>query len=309
MIDKNKSKLFSVICVVLVSAMLMVGCADLLYEDLEAELISDLSAEEKFAYELIIAIVDGEEEQAKQMLADNNYDLNIAAPIIDGSIVLYTTPLHAACGMGYYELVQIMIEQGADVNFVTDRTNTSPLMATANNYNEKCVEVMKLLLAEGADANYYSEGEKNALYRVIAYVDIENTRTCEMIDLLEKAGVDIHQEYEEEGNILQIACNASMRSIGDDQLKIQAYLPIIKHLIEEKGFDVNMRKKDTGATPLVLVVLNDSCEPVVEYLLFHGADKSLKDNAGKTAYDYVKMNIEDGSVKYENPERLLELLK
>ncbi|MGI6361059.1 MAG: DUF2691 family protein [Bacillota bacterium] len=79
--------------------------------------------------------------------------------------------------------------------------------------------------------------------------------------------------------------------------------------IEDENIDVNVREKDTGATPLIVLSLDADCEPIVEYLLAQGADKGLKDYAGKTKYDYLVEGLEDGFVKYENPERLLEMLK
>jgi hypothetical protein len=40
------------------------------------------------------------------------------------------------------------------------------------------------------------------------------------------------------------------------------------------GFGVNVRDKNTGATSLISVIFYGYYESVVEYLLFHGADKS-----------------------------------
>lgn len=51
------------------------------------------------------------------------------------------------------------------------------------------------------------------------------------------------------------------------------------------GADINARTKD-GATPLMLAALSTKIN-LIKFLIAHGADATLKDNAGKTAYDYA----------------------
>lgn len=78
---------------------------------------------------------------------------------------------------------------------------------------------------------------------------------------------------------------------------------IIKKLINS-GADCNLTWKGTygSKSPLICAVVSESEETIdiIKLLMDNGADKSLKDNRGKTAYDYA---IEEGNLE------LAELLK
>ena len=74
-------------------------------------------------------------------------------------------------------------------------------------------------------------------------------------------------------------------------------LPVIKLLI---GRGANIDNADTmGETPLMLATLSDNKE-IVEFLVDSGADKTLKNKRGQTAYDIAKE---------ENNARLYSLLR
>ncbi|MGI6361057.1 MAG: ankyrin repeat domain-containing protein [Bacillota bacterium] len=308
MTRKNKIKIITIICVVIFGAFLVAGCST--YENFFMG-TPVMNKDERMARKIILAMQDDKEERAKELLQNNNSDLNVESFIFfdHRSIADYITPLQAACCFGDYEIVQMMVERGADVNLVLDWNSESPLMYAVMSDSLKYVEIIEFLLAKGADANYNNSVDQDALYNVIFTWD-NPTNVFKIIDLLEQAGVDIYKEYEDKeyedyGNILHMICWLE----GADNSKSQDRLEIIKFLVEEKGFDVNVQKRDTGATPLIVLSLDADCEPIVEYLLAQGADKGLKDHAGKTKYDYLVEGLEDGSVKYENPERLLEMLK
>jgi len=79
-------------------------------------------------------------DTVKQMLEDGA-DVNACAP---GSS---WTALHAAAGEGRANIVEVLLEHGADINRQSDRGNTPLHLAALWGRNE----VVKLLLASGAD--------------------------------------------------------------------------------------------------------------------------------------------------------------
>ena len=66
----------------------------------------------------------------------------------------------------------------------------------------------------------------------------------------------------------------------------QGNLELVKALVDQ-GADVNLQTKTNGGTALSAAADADSKE-VIEYLLQHGADKTIKDRSGKTPVTYAK---------------------
>ena len=65
-----------------------------------------------------------------------------------------------------------------------------------------------------------------------------------------------------------------------------------KNLIEENYFDVDS-KDSAGNTALIVATKNNETQ-IIQLLLQLGADKSIKDAEGKTAYDYaVELELVD----------------
>ncbi|MDA3838253.1 MAG: ankyrin repeat domain-containing protein [Candidatus Delongbacteria bacterium] len=85
---------------------------------------------------------------------------NFISASIDVNTMNYLgrSALHYASERGNIELVEILINNGADVN-LKDKNGVTPLMEAS----EKNVELVKSLLNAGADVNLYSNYRKNAL--------------------------------------------------------------------------------------------------------------------------------------------------
>lgn len=87
------------------------------------------------------------------VLLNNNMDPN---GTVDGSIPL----LHDACTMGYFKVVKLLLEKGADINYVT-HNYPSALLCTAEVVRDykngekknKYMSILDLLLKKGADVN------------------------------------------------------------------------------------------------------------------------------------------------------------
>jgi len=60
----------------------------------------------------------------------------------------------------------------------------------------------------------------------------------------------------------------------------------VKRLVEEEGYDVNMRSDDQGSTPLIQAAAKDSVE-IVKYLVSQGANINGRDNDDWTPLHYA----------------------
>ena len=77
------------------------------------------------------------------------------------------TPLCAACMAGNYEIVQLLAENGADVNYENSMGQTpllycfSRMTETNNVYENKniCIKIAEILLQFGADINHFHHGK------------------------------------------------------------------------------------------------------------------------------------------------------
>lgn len=74
-------------------------------------------------------------------------------------------PLHYATEAGYDDVVNLLLEYGANINLGTDDTGNTPLMVAVE---ESDSDMIKLLLTKGADPNIQdSEHYNTALHRVV----------------------------------------------------------------------------------------------------------------------------------------------
>jgi hypothetical protein len=122
---------------------------------------------------LLIAAADGSLSRVKSSLADG---ANVNAKRSNG-----TTALHSACSRGYFEIVQYLVENGADMNIRGGEDNDTPLIWAV--YNERN-NISKFLIDNGANINSRDKHGKSALN--YAY---------------ERGEMDIHNYLKERGAI------------------------------------------------------------------------------------------------------------
>jgi ankyrin repeat protein len=175
------------------------------------------------------------------------------------------TPLIAAIFANNYDIVELLINKGANVNddIQYDLTRSiTPLLAavnTSNNEKEKGEEnyrvscdIVQLLIDRGAKVSQFNKDGANPIEIAIHGSNIE------IIDLLFNAGVKINDKNGDGNTPLHLAV------YGDN-------LGIVNFLIG-KGADIN-QKNNSNMTPLMLAKL------LVEDLPYRRKDKSINTRA------------------------------
>lgn len=103
-----------------------------------------------------------------------------ASPNVPANNSFKVTPLHSACAVSNFEIAEILIKKGADVN-AKQMSGVTPLHSAAHNGQTK---LAKLLIENGADVNAKMEDGKTPL---LMAEEINNNET---IELLKNSGAE-----------------------------------------------------------------------------------------------------------------------
>ncbi len=182
--------------------------------------------------------------------------------------------LHAAVTKGPKEIVELLIREGADIN-AKDKWGGTPLYWSVNdlyfsnrNEDRDSIDIMNLLIANGADVN---TGEDTLILAA-------RTGKVEAVKSLLKAGANTSAK-DDEGR-------TALHRILDIRRSRDVLSKDMVGLLLNTGADVNLKDND-GRTPLRLAVESADAE-IVELLLDKGADVNEKDDeSGFTALHYA----------------------
>ncbi len=153
------------------------------------------------------------------------------------------------------------IKSGTNVNLPFCDYFTPLIYAAGNG----CLEVVELLLANGAEVNLQNN------YGGTALMNAADRGHLETVKLLLANGAHVNQRSYDGGTTLMCAA-------------LMGNLEVVKLLLAN-GAHVN--PKDQDYTPLMLAANTDSLE-IVELLLANGADVNRKNNDGWTALKFAK---------------------
>ena len=214
----------------------------------------------------------------------------------------YSNPLTYACMKNQPEIVQYLVDTGADVNEEHSENGYTPLHYAVQNNSLDIVD--KLLVHDAAVNPKTDDGdtpldfasEKNSLEIVKYLVDkkkadvtdkslyyaVENN-SLELITYLVDKGGNINAKYKDGDTLLQHACQVK------NNLEIR--LEIVKYLVEKKKADVNS-KNNYHETPLHHACSYGSLA-IVKYLVEKGADVNALDVKGETLLHKVCFFNED----------------
>ena len=199
------------------------------------------------------------------------------------------TPLQAACRAGHIEIVEILLQSGADPNLIAEQWE-SPLYSAAS---QGFIDIVKILLGAGAKLNLPSVNGETALHGASCQ---GHSEICE---LLLHSGAEVNakstngetplhkasKSYKVVEILLSAGANVhSTTSTGRTPLHNAAETNETKSIsrLLSAGADINAQTSD-GETSLYLSAkLRDSVQ-VVKTLLVAGANVHLKTSQGKTA--------------------------
>ncbi len=176
------------------------------------------------------------------------------------------TPLHTACSRNYYEIAQILIEHGADVN-ARDMIGDTPLHRASFASN---LSLVKTLVAHGADVNVQNKVGRTAILFCRDYFndspEFEKNQYDVAVFLIEHH-IDVHKTDEDKRNALHYACENGR--------------PRLAQLFIDNNINVNAQDID-GNTPLHLAVGANKTETIKLLLTIDGIDAFRENKRGKT---------------------------
>ncbi len=193
-------------------------------------------------------------------------------------------PLNEACGMGNIDLIELLIENGADVNC---NDGLTPLSITYSSKVDNWYNISLILIKNGASLDYSTEysGEESSVLEDVVHnrpgtslSGYEPESTKEVIEAFNYALENCEHSNVNWMRVLQ-------HSVSNDRIEI------VKLLLDQGYCTVN--DTSVGMTALMFAA-RDSTLEMVQLLLDYGADKSIKSSDGKTAYDYaIQSNNKD----------------
>lgn len=114
-------------------------------------------------------------------------------------------PLHQATTKGYVEVVRLLLQNGADVHKETADQGTALYVAAKNGH----VDIARLLIERGANINAQTSQEPDSPLSVAAWAGRR-----EMVKLLLGLGADVNSCSEEHGTALILACLSGDEAIA-----------------------------------------------------------------------------------------------
>ena len=185
-------------------------------------------------------------------------------------------PLIRACRKGDMEIVQMLIDAGADPNRISAYKNSGPLVDALKT---KHYNVVRFLIKAGANPNTPVEDQRRALH----YAAMNDE--CEMIEFLLKSGAEVNAEDYWGYSSLCVAAAAGAEKA----------VPILI----AAGANVNQQNRD-GTTPLMAAVEHPAC---VKLLITAGANASLCNKKKQTVFQLAEKHPETLELlsKYRKP--------
>jgi len=217
------------------------------------------------------------------ILLNNGSDINIKGA--DG-----TTPLMIAAENGRRDVVEILINKGADIN-LRNANGVTSLMAAAKSGD---INIVKTIIEKGMDVNIQDKEGMTALMNAVRYGH------AGAVQVLLAIGADLNMKNKDGQSALAL--------IGI----VKTNRNIILRALLDPGADVNEKDADNGATALIYAS-REGQEDVVKALLKKGADATIKDNDDQTALYYAEKEGYSNIVKcliekYPAPAKATSLL-
>jgi len=253
-------------------------------------------------YEVNIDIAD-ENRKTLLMKASINGYISILKRLIEEKINLNFeidnyTPLMVAIEGQQLEAMDILIKNGANVNFKNIPNKTALIFAIHQPRNEDQIEIIKMLIKNNANLNDCDENGYTPLMLAIHFEKFDIAK------LLIESGADVNMENIEGATALMFAVSKTDNDIVQLLINSKANVnhsnlntfPLliaaanksaeILRLLLDYNVDINQQTQD-GYTALMIATEEENTE-AIKLLIENGADTTLK----KCDYDYDDENEE-----------------
>ena len=191
------------------------------------------------------------------------------------------TPLIIACEKGNEKIISLLLDSGADINKKDSYTGQTPLLAALHGTKANRFSIAMFLLEKGADA-FSVQKTTSPFEETLVVLDSDDEQTI-------KDGFELFK-YLIEQQVAMDICRGKENALTF-ATRYSNY-NVVEFLIKENYFDIN--SKDLAGDTALIVATKNNQEQIMQLLIELGADKTLKDSKGKTAYDYaVQSNNKD----------------
>jgi ankyrin repeat protein len=189
--------------------------------------------------------------------------------------------LVAALEKNKLEIADILFKHGTDINkkYVSSQFGEgieayTPIMAMKT---EKYLPGLKWLIAHNADLNAVDASDNDVLQHMLSANNFPAFR------LLCHHGASMNrQTISDDSTLCRVIHHGRWHFSRTDEMLMQYALCML-----ERGADVNIRAGDPITTPLIIACHYDDID-MIQLLLHYGADRSMKNEEGKTALNVLK---------------------
>ena len=251
----------------------------------------------------IIVAAQAVRPDALKFLLERNVNVNVTDKDGKSPLALLQKNQYLAKDPDYNKYIVALGGQPLSADEAKRSQNSMQLLDDVRDNNKTIADIEKLI-QDGLDINYKNKYGKTALMNALDILSEESfyelkskyenifkdipdypaylKKRLDITDFLLKHGADIHQKDERGNNLLFIA-------VWKDNPQLLEYLI-------SKGIDVN-EANNHGQTPLMKAAKSENGIEMIKILLKHGADKTIKDKDGRTAYKHITMFNMDPKVK------------
>ena len=258
---------------------------------------------------LIFAVQNGDLDRVKLLLMygadiEGQGDFKLAAPPYRSVSFKCCTPLFVAAVNGNVKILSSLLENGADINAVSEGLYTPLMMAV----RYKHTDAVEFLMDQGADANLQDENGYTALHYVARYCrsfdaihlccfnnrsdfNIQSTDNFTPLMLAVKSlNLNAVNYLLQNGAYLDLEDRNGQRCLQDLVCSgFETSCEILSSLIRN-GADINARVNEMNQTLLMLATFQGSGDVRSEkfkLLIENGANLDLQDKSGNTALHYA----------------------
>jgi ankyrin repeat protein len=171
-------------------------------------------------------------------------------------------PLDCAIKKGRKEIVELLINNGANINYWMPIDAIKCLESSNSNNSLNFVEILKLLIINGADVNVIDKGHFNENPLLLNAIDMSNKRNIydDLVQFIIEKGADVNATAKNGNTALHAAVGRGRKKIVE--------------MLIAAGANVNA-KNDLGSTPLTYACCKDEWKGTVELLINAGADMGV----------------------------------